>query len=127
MTDLLLVSLGTTRGLRLADAELVEMVRAAGASVAAVGTRIGWTNALRRAYPVNDAVEAIAARRALAAGLRRHQPRSVVFSTTTAALLAGDPGCRSPCGSTRRRASTAPVAPARSSIHSNAGSCLARD
>ena len=92
MTDLLLVSLGTTRGLRLADAELVEMLRAAGASVAAVGTRVGWTNALRRAYPVNDVVEAIAARRALAVGLSRHQPRSVVFSTTTAALFAGDPG-----------------------------------
>ena len=89
MTDLLLVSLGTTRGLRLADAQLVDMLREAGASVAAVGTRIGMTNALRRAYPVNDAVEAVAARRALATGLRRERPRAVVFSTTTAALLAG--------------------------------------
>jgi glycosyltransferase involved in cell wall biosynthesis len=90
--DVLLVSLGTTRGLRLADAQLVEMVREAGASVAAVGTSIGLTNALRRAYPVNDVVEALAARRALATGLRRERPRAVVFSTTTAALLAGDPG-----------------------------------
>ena len=92
MSDLLLVSLGTTRGLRLADAQLVDMLRDAGASVDAVATRIGLTNALRRAYPVNDGVEAIATRRALRAGLRRHRPRAVVFSTTTAALLAGDPG-----------------------------------
>jgi hypothetical protein len=89
--DVLLVSLGTTRGLRLADAELVSMLRSAGASVEAVATRIGLTNALRRGYPVNDVVEAIAARRALAAGLRGYAPRALVFSTTTAALLAGDP------------------------------------
>jgi hypothetical protein len=92
VTDLLLVSLGTTRGLRLADAQLVTMLREAGASVEAVATRIGWTNALRRAYPVNDVVEAVAARRALAAGMRAHRPRALVISTTTAALLIGDPG-----------------------------------
>ena len=89
--DVLVVSLGTTRGLRLADAQLVDMLREAGASVAAVATRIGLTNALRRAYPVNDVVEAIAARRAFASGLRRYRPRAVVFSTTTAALLVGSP------------------------------------
>jgi len=90
--DVLVLSLGTTRGLRLANAELVDMLREAGASVAAVGTRIGLTNALRRAYPVNDVVEAIAARRALAAGMRRFRPRALVVSTTTAALFIGDPG-----------------------------------
>ncbi|HUA06334.1 MAG TPA: glycosyltransferase [Solirubrobacteraceae bacterium] len=90
--DVLVVSLGTTRGLRLADAQLVDMLREAGASVAAVSTRIGVTNALRRAYPVNDAVEAIAARRAFIAASRRYRPRAVVFSTTTAALFVGDPG-----------------------------------
>jgi glycosyl transferase family 1 len=92
VTDLLLVSLGTTRGLRLSDAQLVAMLRQAGASVEPVATRIGWTNALRRAYPVNDLVEAVAARRALAAGVRLHRPRALVVSTTTAALLIGDPG-----------------------------------
>ena len=92
MTDLLLVSLGTTRGLRLSDAQLVAMLREAGASVEAVATRIGWTNALRRGYPVNDFVEAIAARRALNAGLRRYRPRALVLSSTTVALLIGDPG-----------------------------------
>ena len=90
--DVLVVSLGTTRGLRLANAELVDMLREAGVSVAAVGTCIGLTNALRRAYPVNDVVEAIAARRALASGMRRFEPRALVVSTTTAALLIGDPG-----------------------------------
>jgi hypothetical protein len=39
--DILVLSLGTTRGLRIADAELVEMMRQAGASVTAAGTRIG--------------------------------------------------------------------------------------
>jgi glycosyltransferase involved in cell wall biosynthesis len=92
VSDLLLVSLGTTRGLRLSDAQLVAMLREAGASVEAVATRLGWTDALRRGYPVNDVVEAIAARRALNAGMRRHRPRALVISSTTAALLIGDPG-----------------------------------
>ncbi|HUA50381.1 MAG TPA: glycosyltransferase [Solirubrobacteraceae bacterium] len=91
MSDLLLVSLGTTRGLRLADAQLVAMLREAGASVDAVGTRIGLTNALRRGYPVNDIVEAVAARRALDVGMRRYRPRALVLSSTTTALLAGRP------------------------------------
>ncbi len=90
--DVLVLSLGTTRGLRLATAELVDLLRDAGASVAAVGTRIGLTNALRRAYPVNDVVEAIAARRALGPAMRRFEPRALIVSTTTAALLIGDPG-----------------------------------
>lgn len=92
MSDLLLVSLGTTRGLRLSDAQLVAMLREAGASVEAVATRIGLTNALRRGYPVNDVIEAVAARRALATGTRRHRPRALIISTTTAAFLIGDPG-----------------------------------
>jgi Glycosyl transferases group 1 len=92
VTDLLLVSLGTTRGLRLSDAQLVMMLREAGASVEAVSTQIGLTNALRRGYPGNDIVEAIAARRALEAGMRRYRPRALVLSSTTVALLIGDPG-----------------------------------
>jgi glycosyltransferase involved in cell wall biosynthesis len=89
--DVLVLSLGTTRGLRIADAQLASIVRQAGASVAVVGTRIGATNRLRRGYPVNDIVEAIAARRALDSGLRRHRPRAAVLSSTTAAMLAGAP------------------------------------
>lgn len=90
--DLLVLSLGTTMGLRIADAQFAALARQAGASVALAGVRIGLTDRLRRGYPVNDLVEAIAARRALDAALRRHAPRAVVLSTTTAALLARSPG-----------------------------------
>jgi len=86
--DVVLLSLGTTRGLRIADAEFVAMTREAGATAVAVGTRIGLTDRLRRGYPVNDLVEAIAARRALDSALRRLRPRAVIFSSTTAAMLA---------------------------------------
>ena len=86
--DVLYVSLGTTRGLRVADRELAGLLRAAGATVAAVGTRIGLLDRLRRGYPVNDVVEALAARRAIASAVARERPRAVVISTTTAALLA---------------------------------------
>ena len=93
MSDLLLVSLGTTHGLRVADSLLVATLREAGASVDPIGVRIGATNCLRRGYPVNDLVEAIAARRAVTAALaRRPGTRAVIFSTTTTALLARDHG-----------------------------------
>ena len=86
--DLLLVSLGTTRGWRVGDGLFCEQVERAGASIAAVSVRFGWSGRLRRGYPVNDLVEMLAARRALQAAVRRHQPRAVVLSTTTAAMLA---------------------------------------
>jgi len=89
--DVLLVSLGTTRGLRIADGQLADLLRQAGASVAVVGVRIGAGDLLRRGYPLNDIVEAIAACRALGQALRRYAPRSIVFSSTTAALLARPP------------------------------------
>lgn len=85
--DLLLLSLGTTRGLRVADAGFAELLREAGASVELAATRIGLTDRLRRGYPVNDVVEALAARRALAAAVAARRPRAVVLSTTTTALL----------------------------------------
>jgi hypothetical protein len=88
MTDVLVLSLGTTKGLRVADAGFAELLREAGASVALAATRIGATDRLRRGYPVNDVVEALAARRSLAGALARERPRAVVVSTTTAALLA---------------------------------------
>ena len=86
--DLLLVSLGTTRGWRVGDRLFYEQIERAGASIAAVTVRFGWSGRLRRGYPVNDLVEMLAARRALQAALRRHQPRAVILSTTTAAMLA---------------------------------------
>jgi Glycosyl transferases group 1 len=92
--DLLLVSLGTTRGLRVADAAFVEQARRAGARAEAVAVRIGALDRLRRGYPANDLVEATAARRAARTAIRS-EPRAVVFSTVTAALLA--PRLEIPC------------------------------
>ena len=86
--ELLLVSLGTTLGWRVADRLFLEQVERAGARAAAVAVRFGWTGRLRRGYPVNDLVEMTAARRAVEAALRRSRPLAVVFSTTTAAMLA---------------------------------------
>jgi hypothetical protein len=86
--DVLLLSLGTTLGWRAADAVFVEQLRAAGASVAAVTVSMGATARLRRAYPVTDLVEALAARRALRSALRRERARALVISSTTAAMLA---------------------------------------
>jgi Glycosyl transferases group 1 len=90
--DVLLLSLGTTLGWRAADAILVEQLRHAAVSVEAATVRMGASARLRRAYPVTDLVEALAARRALLAALRRHRPRSLVISSTTAAMLAGAEG-----------------------------------
>jgi glycosyltransferase involved in cell wall biosynthesis len=93
MPDLLQISLGTTHGLRISDARFAQLALRTGVSVETVSVRIGLTDRLRRAYPVNDLVEALAARRATNSALKRLHPRAVVFSTTTAALLAPDPGC----------------------------------
>jgi hypothetical protein len=86
--DILLLSLGTTLGWRAADAVFVDQLRRAGASVVAASVRIGASGRLRRAYPVTDLVEAVAARRALQAALSRNRPRALVISSTTAAMLA---------------------------------------
>jgi Glycosyl transferases group 1 len=87
--DILLMSLGTTLGWRAADAIFVDQLRRAGASVVAATVRIGASGRLRRAYPVTDLVEAVAARRALRSVLRRERPRALVISSTTAAMFAG--------------------------------------
>lgn len=86
--DILLVSLGTTLGWRLADRLLVSELRKAGAAVEPVAVGIGWTDRLRRGYPVNDVVEAVAARRTIATALRRLRPRAAILCTTTTAMLA---------------------------------------
>ena len=72
----------------MADRAFFEQAEAAGASMAAAAVRIGALDRLRRAYPVNDLVEAAAARRAIAAALARRRPRALVLSTVTAAMLA---------------------------------------
>ena len=86
--DLLLVSLGTTLGWRVADRLFLEGAAAAGASAAAVAVGQGAAGRLRRGYPVNDLVEAVAARRAVQQAVERLGPRAVVYSSTTAAMLA---------------------------------------
>jgi hypothetical protein len=90
--DILLLSLGTTLGWRVADSLFVDGLRGAGVDVAAVSVGIGATGALRRAYPVTDIVEALAARRTLHSALDHHQPRALVISSTTAAMLADTRG-----------------------------------
>ncbi len=89
MTDVLLVCLGSTPGLRAAEDELHGALVRAGAVVARVtaapprevrtlvATDLGWARA---------------ARRAAVAGLAAREPRAVVYSTTTAALLWPRPG-----------------------------------
>jgi glycosyltransferase involved in cell wall biosynthesis len=89
--DILLLSLGSTHGLAIGDAQLAAMLEAAGASVRVSGVRIGLGDRLRRGYPANDLIEAAASRRALASALPREAPRAVIFSTTTASLLARVP------------------------------------
>jgi glycosyltransferase involved in cell wall biosynthesis len=83
--DVLLVSLAGTAGLREADAELAASLKRAGASVAVVTARYPreW-----RTLAALELAWALAARRAARAGIAEHAPRAVVYSSTTAALLA---------------------------------------
>jgi len=85
--DVLLLSLGTTLGWRRADELLLGQLERAGASAAAVSVGLGAADRLRRGYPVNDVVEMYAARRAASAAVERHEPRGLIVSSTTAAML----------------------------------------
>jgi Glycosyl transferases group 1 len=82
----LLVSLGTTLGWRVADEMLLAQLERAGVSTAAVAVRRGATDRLRRGYPLNDLVEMYASRRAVLTAVLRHEPRALIVSTTTAAM-----------------------------------------
>ena len=88
-TDILLVSLGGTAGLRIADDALAASMRRAGASVATVRARAAREP---RTFALTDLAWAVPARRAAAAALPDAQPRAIVYSTTTAALLWPAPG-----------------------------------
>jgi glycosyltransferase involved in cell wall biosynthesis len=89
MVDVLIVSLGSTRGLRTADRELAESLRRTGASVEVVQVeRSGEV----RTMMLTDLRWALAARRATRVYLREGQARSIIYSTTTAALLWPRPG-----------------------------------
>ena len=87
--DVLLVSLGSTHGWRVADAALAGAIERAGATVATVAAQPPRDV---RTYALTDLVWARAARRAAVAGIREHTPRAIVYSTSTAALLAPRPG-----------------------------------
>jgi hypothetical protein len=82
--DVLLVSLGSTGGLRVADAELADSLRRAGASVAVVTAAPPRPV---RTLALTDVAWALATRRAACAELARCTPRAVIYSSTTAALL----------------------------------------
>lgn len=81
-TDVALVSLGTTPGLRRADSAFAEQLRRAGVSCEVIPVAIGASGALRRNPAVTDLVEALAARRT-----RRPRARVAVFSAVTSAFL----------------------------------------
>jgi glycosyltransferase involved in cell wall biosynthesis len=89
VTDVLVVSLGSTGGLRAADAALVDALRRAGATAELVtAERVReW-----RTYALIELAWARSARRAAQAGIERHTPRAVIYSSTTAALLAPERG-----------------------------------
>jgi hypothetical protein len=87
--DVLVVSLGSTSGLRAADEELCDSLRRAGAQAELVSAAPG---AEVRTLMLTDLRWALAARRAAAAALRRRPARAVIYSSTTAALLWPRPG-----------------------------------
>jgi glycosyltransferase involved in cell wall biosynthesis len=84
MTDVLLVSLGSTVGLRDADAQLAASMRRAGATVhvTAAERPREW-----RTYGLLELAWALAARRAASAAIAAHRPRAILYSSVTAALL----------------------------------------
>ena len=89
MADILLVSLGSTAGLRAADAELRASMRRAGADVAEVAVELPSE---RRTFALHDLAQARAARRATRAALAQHGQAALLYSSITAALLWPAPG-----------------------------------
>jgi glycosyltransferase involved in cell wall biosynthesis len=89
MAEILLVSLGSTVGLRASDAELAASLRRCGAAVAVVAAA---TPRQVRTLALTDLAWARAARVAAFAGIAAEQPASIIYSTITAALLAPAPG-----------------------------------
>ena len=89
MADVLLVSLGSTAGLRAADLELASSLERAGASVAVVAAR---PQRDVRTLALTDLVWALAARAAARQGIEENKPRAIVYCTVTAALLWPRPG-----------------------------------
>ena len=89
MTDVLIVSLGSTGGWLRSDPELAGSIARAGAT-AAVVTAAPQRDV--RTYALTDLAWARAARAAARRGIDEHGPRAIVYSSTTAALLWPRPG-----------------------------------
>ncbi|HEX4436115.1 MAG TPA: glycosyltransferase [Solirubrobacteraceae bacterium] len=87
--DVLVVSLASTTGLRIADEQLAESLGRAGASVVVV---VAERPPELRTLMLTDLAWARAARTAARRGIAEHRPRAVIYSTTTAALLWPRPG-----------------------------------
>lgn len=85
----MIVSLGGTAGLREADEELAASLRRAGARVELARTR---RPPELRTYAALELAWALNARRAAVLAVREHNPRAVLYSSTTAALLGPVPG-----------------------------------
>ena len=88
-TDVLLVALGGTAGLRASDDAFAAALRRAGASV--LVARVARARE-PRTFALTDLAWAVPARRAASAALREARPRAIVYATTTAALLWPEPG-----------------------------------
>ncbi len=82
--DVLIVSLGSTEGLRIADEQFAESLRRAGASVEIARAS---APAQVRTLMLTDLLWARAARAAAGRALNASSPRAVIYSSTTAALL----------------------------------------
>ena len=87
--DVLLVSLGSTAGLRAADDALAGALRRAGAQVAVA--RVARTREVRT-FALTDLAWALPARAAARAAIHDAAPRAIVYSSSTAALLWPEPG-----------------------------------
>jgi glycosyltransferase involved in cell wall biosynthesis len=87
--DVLLVTLGTTAGLRAMERELAGSLERAGASIAVARAR---PQPEVRTLALTDLVQARASRRAAQDGLAEHRPRALLYSSTTTALLWPRPG-----------------------------------
>ena len=88
-TDILLVSLGSTTGLRASDEAFATLLRGAGATV-----QIARAAPQRqvRTLALTDLLWARASAAAARSALKATAPRAIVYSTTTAALLWPRPG-----------------------------------
>jgi glycosyltransferase involved in cell wall biosynthesis len=87
--DVLIVSLGSTGGLRAVDEELMGSLRRAGATAAIASAN---PPPRVRTLMLTDLRWARAARTAALAELERVRPRALIYSTTTAALFWPRPG-----------------------------------